>query len=103
MKGKVVQFGHTLCWIKHSQGTVVARGHHVGNMHRLDCRVERQQKQVSVAERSSDKLNTWQQRMAHLNAGQMKTMVSREMVTGTDMPRTGKLDFCEAYAEGKQN
>ncbi len=39
--------------------------------------------------------------MAHLNAGQMKTMVSREMVTGTDMPEMGKLDFCEACAEGK--
>jgi hypothetical protein len=29
--------------------------------------------------------------------------VSREMVTGTDMPRTGKLDFCEACAEGKSH
>jgi hypothetical protein len=89
MKEKVVQFGHTLCCIKDSQGKVVARGRLVGNMYRLDCRVERQEKQVSVAERSSDKLNLWHQRMAHLNAGQMKTMVSREMVTGTDMPRTG--------------
>jgi hypothetical protein len=70
-------------------------------MHRLDCREERQKKQVSVAEISSDKLNMWRQKMAHLNAGQMKTMVSREMITGTDMPRTGKLDFCEVYAEGK--
>ena len=103
MKEKVVQFGHTLCCIKDSQGKVVARGRLVGNMYRLDCRVERQEKQVSVAERSSDKLNLWHQRMAHLNAGQMKTMVSREMVTGTDMPRTGKLDFCEACAEGKSH
>ena len=41
--------------------------------------------------------------MAHLNAGQMKTMVSREMVTGVDIPETGKLDFCEACAEGKSH
>ena len=32
MKGKVVQFGHTLCWIKDSQGKLVARGRLVGNM-----------------------------------------------------------------------
>ncbi|CAB4021124.1 Hypothetical predicted protein [Paramuricea clavata] len=68
-KEKVVQFGHTLCWIKDFQGKVVARGRLVGNMYRLDCRVERQEKQVSVAERSSDKINMWHQRMAHLNAG----------------------------------
>ena len=102
MKEKVVQFGHTLCWIKDSQGKVVARGRLVGNMYRLDCRIERQE-QASVAERSSDKLNLWHQRMAHLNAGQMKTMVSREMVTGVDIPETGKLDFCEACAEGKSH
>ena len=103
MKEKVVQFGHTLCWIKNSQGKVVARGRLVGNMYRLDCRVERQEKQASVAERSSEKLNLWHQRMAHLNPGQMKIMVSRDMVTGTDMPGTGKLDFCEACAEGKSH
>ena len=103
MKGKVVQFGHTLCWIKDSRGTVVARGRLVGNMYRLDCKTEHQEKQASAAERSSNKLNLWHQRMAHLNAGHMKTMVSREIVTGTDMPGTGKLDFCEACAEGKSH
>ena len=62
MKEKVVQFGHTLCWIKDSQGNVVARGRLLGNMYRLNCGVERKEKQVSVAERSSDKLNLWHQR-----------------------------------------
>ena len=41
--------------------------------------------------------------MAHLNAGHIKTMVSNEIVTGTDMPGTGKLDFCEACVEGKSH
>jgi hypothetical protein len=63
MKEKVVQFGHTLCRIKDSQGKVVARDRLVGNMYRLDCRVKRQEKQVSVAESSSDKLNLWHQRL----------------------------------------
>lgn len=39
--------------------------------------------------------------MVNLNAGQMKRLSSKEMVTATDMPRTGKVDFCEAFAEGK--
>ena len=50
MKEKVVQFGHTLCWIKNSRGKVVARGRFVGNMYRFDCRGDRQEKQVSVLE-----------------------------------------------------
>ncbi|CAB4028189.1 Hypothetical predicted protein [Paramuricea clavata] len=38
MKGKVVQFIHTLCSIKDSQGKGVVKGRLVGNMHCLDCR-----------------------------------------------------------------
>ena len=83
-----VQFGHTLCWKKDSRGKLVARGRLVGNMYH----------EVPVAEGLSSKLNLWHQRMAHLNTSHMKTTVSREIVTGTDMPGTGKLDFCEACA-----
>ena len=103
MKGKVVQFGHTLCWIKNSQRKAVARGRLVGNMYRLNCRIEGEGKQVSVAAGSSNKLNLWHQRMAHLYAGHMKTMVSNEIVTGTDMSGTGNLDFCDACVEGKSH
>ena len=39
--------------------------------------------------------------MAHLDVGQMKTMVSKELITGSDIPGTGKLSFCDACAEGK--
>jgi hypothetical protein len=31
----------------------------------------------------------------------MKIMASKELITGTDIPGTGKLSFCEACAEGK--
>lgn len=41
--------------------------------------------------------------MAYLKAGQMKITVSRETVTGTDMPGTRKLDFCEACVEKKSH
>ena len=103
MKGKVVQFGHTLCWIKDSRGKVVPRGRLVSNMYRLDRRIEREWKQVSVAAGLSNKLNLWHQRMAHLNIGHMKTMVSNKIVTGTNTPGTGKLDFCKACVEGKSH
>ena len=102
-KGNVVQFGHTLCWIKNSHGKVVARGRLAGNMYRLDCKVHTSGKQASVAETSNCRFNLWHQRMGHLNSGQMKTMVSRDMVTGTDMPGMGKLDFCKACVEGKSH
>ncbi|CAB3989710.1 Retrovirus-related Pol poly from transposon TNT 1-94 [Paramuricea clavata] len=92
--------GHTLCWIKDSQEKVVARGRLVGNMYRLDCRVERQEKQVSVAERSSDKLNLWHHRMAHLDAGQTKTMVSREMVTVGEVQSKKRLQLVHSDVGG---
>jgi hypothetical protein len=100
-KGKVVQFGHTLCWIKDSKGQVVARGRLVGNMYRLDCKVDKPDNQASIANETGTKLDLWHQRMAHLNVGQMKTMASKELTTGSDIPGTGKLSFCEACAEGK--
>ena len=100
-KDKVVQFGHTLCWIKDTKGRVVARGRLVGNMYRLDCKVNEPGNQASVANETVSKLDLWHQRMAHLNVGQMKTMVSKELITGTDIPGTGKLSFCQACAEGK--
>jgi hypothetical protein len=60
-KGKVVQFGHTLCWINVSQGKGVAKGreHVVGIVWTAEKKDKK--KQVSVAERSSDKLNMWRQ------------------------------------------
>ena len=100
-KGKVVQFGHTLCWIKDSKGQVVARGRIVGNMYRLDCKVDKPDNQATIANETGTKLDLWHQRMAHLNVGQMKTMASKELTTCSDIPGTGKLSFCEACAEGK--
>ena len=55
-KGKVVQFGHTLCWIKNSGGQVVARGRPVGNMYRLDCKVSKPGNEASVANGTGTKL-----------------------------------------------
>ena len=88
-KGKVVQFGLTLCRIKNS------------NMYRLNCKVDKPGNQASVANETATKLNPWYQRMAHLNYGQMKTMPSKELNTGSDIPGTGKLSFCDPCPEGK--
>ena len=103
LKGKVVQFGHTLCWIKDSKGKVVARGQLVGNIYRLDCKVSQSESQASFVNETGNKMDLWHQRMAHLNVGQMKTMASKELVTGANIPATGKLTFCEACAEGKSH
>ena len=70
--GKVVQFGHTLCWIKNSGGQAVACGRLVVNMYRLDCNVDKPGNQASVANETGAKLDLWHQRMAHLNVSQIK-------------------------------
>ena len=70
-------------------------------MYLLDCTVDKQGNRASIANETGAKLDLWHQRMAHLNAGQMKIMASKELITDTDIPGTGKLSFCEACAEGK--
>jgi hypothetical protein len=70
-------------------------------MYCLDCKVDKHGNLASIANETGAKLDLWHQRMVHLNAGQMKIMVSKELITGTDIPRTGKLRFCEACAKGK--
>ena len=100
-KGNVVQFGHTLCWIKNAKGKLIAKGRLAGNMYCLDCKVEEGRKQASVAGTSNQKINLWHQRMGHMNLPQMKTMVSKAIVTGIDISGTNKLDFCEACVKGK--
>ena len=97
----MLQFGHTRCWIKDEKGQVVARGHLVRNLYRLDCKVDKPENQASVANENCTKLDLWHQKMAHLNVGQMKTMASKELSTGSDIPGTGKLSFSDACAEGK--
>ena len=79
-KGKVVQFGHTLCWIKNSGGQVVARGRLVRNMYHLDCKVSKPGNEASVANGTGTKLDLWHQRMAHLNVGRMKTWLQRNLL-----------------------
>jgi hypothetical protein len=97
----IVQLGHSLCWIKDPNGKVAARGKLSGNMYQLDCQVEKPANQASVATHSDDKLDLWHQRMAHLNIGQMKKMISKNLTMGLDASGAKKLTFCEPCAESK--
>ena len=57
-------------------------------MYRLDCKPGNQ---ASVDNETATKLDLWNQRMAHLNVGQMKAMASKELIKGSDIPGTGKF------------
>lgn len=57
-------------------------------MYRLDCKPGNQ---ASVDNETATKLDLWDQRMAHLNVGQMKAMASKELIKGSDIPGTGKF------------
>ena len=81
-KDKILQFGHTLCWIKDDKVQVVARGGLVGNLYRLDCKVDKPENQASVANENGTKLDLWHQRMAHLNVGQMKIIRTHHKIEG---------------------
>ena len=101
--GLVVQIGHSMCWIKNSSGKVVGRGRLFGKMYQLDCQVNKPAGHASVATDSSNKLDLWHQRMAHLNIGHIKTMLSKDLTTGIDAStcKGGNLNFCEPCAESK--
>ena len=58
-KGKVAQFGHTLCWIKDAKGQVVARGPLVGNLYRFDFKVDKPENQVLVTNETGSKVDLW--------------------------------------------
>ena len=100
---KVVQFGHSRCWIKDSKRMVVGRGRIVNRMYQLDCEVHDGDEWASVANEASTKLDLWHRRMGHVNGSHLKSMINKGLIHGVDIAGTGELDFCEPCAEGKSH
>lgn len=100
-RGYIIQIGHSLCWLKNSNGKVIGRGRLVGQMYRLECQVKLPASEACVASKTEDKLDLWHKRMGHLNIGQMKTMISKNLTSGIDVTGSKELAFCEPCTESK--
>ncbi len=70
LKEKVVQFGHTKCWIRDKRGKLVGKGRLHDKMHQLDCIISPAAEQASVAKQYEADL--WHQHMGHINKGQLR-------------------------------
>lgn len=46
-------------------------------------------------------MDLWHQRLAHLNAQQLKQLVLKEMAIGIKIPKSANTSFCEGCVEGK--
>jgi len=87
LKGKVIQFGHSRCWIRDNNGQLVNKGRLVDQMYQLDCIPEGPCENASIAKRQNVEADVWHQRLGHVGVGSMKQMVANQLVDGLDFYR----------------
>ena len=94
-KGTIVQFGHTRCWLKDSNGHVRAMGTLEKMLYYLDC-------EPIVYHSSSVAADTWHQRLPHVGSETIRKINRNNAVIGGVIPSNhGKL--CKACLEGKMS
>ena len=101
-KGNVVKFGEAKCWIHGKSGKLLGMGTVASKLYYLDCHTVAQD-HVTVVSRpqSGNTADLWHQRLGHLNGGQLKEMLTHNMVMGMKIPKAEDLSFCEKCVEGK--
>ena len=72
--GKIVQFGHTRCWLKDSNGVVRATGTIRNKLYELDCESTTVSETAHVSLTSDSTL--WHERFGHVNRQTLHKMVS---------------------------
>lgn len=92
-RGRIIQFGHTRCWIKDKRGKVKAMGTLRDKLFHLDC-------DSFINESAAVAMDIWHQRLAHLNETTLKKLHNGDSVKGINISTT-ELPFCVGCAEGK--
>ena len=102
-KGNTVSFKHKDCCIRNKNRKVIGTGSSLDKLYKLDCEVQQlPAESATIAEgpvQSTNKIDLWHQRLAHVNLKQLRQQV--ESSDGVDIQSQGKLNFCEAYVQGK--
>ena len=99
-KGNIVKFGATKCWIRSRSGSLQGIGALVGKLYQLHCEPVTQEC-ASVASSTDENADLWHQRLGHVSEQRLSKMMSKELVTGMNVPRNSELSFCEGCIEGK--
>ena len=105
-KGYTVQFGHSCCWIKDSNGKVRGKGRLTDNMYMLitDEEISTRNHEAKKAENESPhELDLWHQRLGHINENQLLQTVKNSLIKGINLSENDKLKFCEGCVEGKMS
>eukprot|EP00795_Rhopilema_esculentum_P005371 gene5371-biopygen379 len=101
-KGLIVQFGHTCCWIKDSDGKAVGKGRLVKRMYVLSCETEitAAYHQSETMENSNPStMDIWHQRLGHINIKQLLESVKKKLIKGVAIQGNDELNFCTGCAE----
>eukprot|EP00795_Rhopilema_esculentum_P015799 gene15799-biopygen5210 len=105
-KGLIVQFGHTCCWIKDSDGKAVGKGRLVKRMYVLSCETD-----ITAAYHQSERMensnpstmDVWHQRLGHINRKQLLESVKKKLIKGVAIQGNDELNFCTGCAESKMS
>ena len=103
-KGYIVQFGHSCCWIKDSNGNVRGKGHLSNRMYKLISDAESTTKSHEVKKATIEnphQLDLWHQRLGHVNKNQLLQTIKNSLIKGVNFSENDRLNFCEGCVEGK--
>jgi len=103
LRDKVIQFGHSRCWIRDRNGQLVGKGRLIDKMYQLDCIPKGPSEQASVVREQNVETDLWHQRLGHVSVGQMKLMAAKQLVNGLDLSLDVALSLCEGCVEGKMH
>ena len=92
---RIVQFGHTRCWIKDSNGKVKAMGTRKDKLFHLDC-----DSLINESATLTINLNLWHQRLGNLNQTTLKKLQQDDVVSRINITAS-ELSFCQGCTEGK--
>ena len=100
--GNMMQFRDDRCYIRSQSGSL----HGIGlrkkdGLYQLNCKtIVPDKASVAASEKPSD-LDLWHQRLGHINLGQLKEMVRKDMTKGMKLSVSDHGSFCEGCVEGK--
>ena len=102
IKGNIVKFGRTRCWIRRRDGKLLGMGSLANKLYQLDYEPVTME-HASLAEQQPNDVDLWHQRLGHLTGQRLAAISRNEIVTGINIPNTAKLSFCEGCVEGKMH
>ena len=99
--GKMITFSENLCKIFDNKKNLLATANKVGKLYLLNCTVHVVAKAMSIKKASDDLL--WHRRFCHLNMNSLKSLKSKDLVSGIDCKFSNEASFCECCCEGKNH